>query len=281
MRQKSARRNKHTMTSDLISTQQAADRLGLTTSALHELRCRDDGLSIVQQGLRVGYRLEDIQAFEQREVLAILGQVLAAERPLPLIRAITKAVMSQPASDKPVIPTVAFVPPPAPSSATMTWYLIHTKPRQEAVALTNLSRQGFECYLPMLKVEKIRLRKPALVAEAMFPRYLFIRLDTSGAGQSWSPIRSTLGVTEMVKFGGQPAKVDAQLIDLIRFRETSHPSQLMFAPGDHVVVADGPFAGLDAIYQTTDAERRSMILLEILSKPVPMRIDTANLRKAG
>ena len=85
----------------------------------------------------------------------------------------------------------------------------------------------------------------------------------------------------MVKFGGQPAKVDAQLIDLIRFRETSHPSQLIFAPGDHVVVADGPFAGLDAIYQTTDAERRSMILLEILSKPVPMRIDTANLRKAG
>jgi hypothetical protein len=47
------------MTSDLISTQQAADRLGLTTSALHELRCRDDGLSIVQQGLVVGYRLED------------------------------------------------------------------------------------------------------------------------------------------------------------------------------------------------------------------------------
>ena len=47
------------MTSDLISTQQAADRLGLTTSALHELRCRDDGLSIVQKGFSVGYRLED------------------------------------------------------------------------------------------------------------------------------------------------------------------------------------------------------------------------------
>lgn len=59
MRQKSAPSEQHTMTSDLISTQQAADRLGLTTSALHELRCRDDGLSIVQQGLVVGYRLED------------------------------------------------------------------------------------------------------------------------------------------------------------------------------------------------------------------------------
>ena len=269
------------MTSDLISTQQAADRLGLTTSALHALRCRDDGLSIVQKGFSVGYRLEDVRAFEQRQVLAVIEQVLTSERPLPLIRAITAAVMSQPASAKSVTPAVVLQPLPAPTSSTMTWYLIYTKPRQEAVALTNLSRQGFECYLPMLRVEKIRHRKTTLVAETMFPRYLFIRLDTSSSGQSWSPIRSTLGVNQMVKFGGQPAKVDAQLIDLIRFRETGQAVQPMFAPGDHVVVADGPFAGLEAIYQTTDAERRSMILLEMLCKPVHMRIDTANLRKAG
>jgi transcriptional antiterminator RfaH len=229
----------------------------------------------------VGYRLEDIQAFEQREVLAVLQQVLASECPLPLIRAITKAVLSQPTRDKAVTPIAALLSARASTSSALTWYLIHTKPRQEAVALTNLSRQGFECYLPMLKVEKIRQRKTALVAEAMFPRYLFIRLDTSDTAQSWSPIRSTLGVNQLVKFGGQPAKVDAQLIDLIRFREISRPSQPMFQPGDHVVVADGPFAGLEAIYKTTDAEHRSMILLEMLSKPVPMRIDTANLRKAG
>ena len=107
------------------------------------------------------------------------------------------------------------------------------------------------------------------------------RLDTSGAGQSWSLNRFILGVNKMVKFGGQPAKVDVQLIDHIRFRETSHSAQPMFALGKHVVVADGPFAGLEAIYQATDAERRSMILLEMLGKPVSMRIDTANLRKAG
>jgi transcriptional antiterminator RfaH len=269
------------MTTDLISTQQAADRLGLTTSALHELRCRDDGLSIVQQGFMVGYRLEDIQAFEQREVLAVLQQVLAAECPLPLIRAITKAVLSQPTRDKAVTPIAALLPRRASTSSALTWYLIHTKPRQESVALTNLSRQGFECYLPMLKVEKIRHRKTALVAEAMFPRYLFIRIETGGTGQSWLPIRSTLGVNQLVQFGGHPAKVDVQLIDLIRFREQSHIAKPMFTPGEHIVVATGPFAGLDVIYQTTDAQSRSMILLQMLSKTVSMQIDTANLRKAG
>ena len=46
-------------------------------------------------------------------------------------------------------------------------------------------------------------------------------------------------------------------------------------------MADGPLAVLEAIYQTADAESRSMILLNILSKPVAMRIDTASLRKTG
>jgi len=38
----------------LLTTQQAADRLGLTTTSLHDLRCKDDGLPIVQKGLLVG-----------------------------------------------------------------------------------------------------------------------------------------------------------------------------------------------------------------------------------
>jgi pectin methylesterase-like acyl-CoA thioesterase len=50
---------------------------------------------------------------------------------------------------------------------------------------------------------------------------------------------------------------------------------------DSVIITDGPFAGIEAIYQTADAERRAFILLEILSKPVSMQIDTGRLRKAG
>jgi len=336
---------------ELITTQQAADRLGLTTNALHELRCRDDGLQIFQKGFTVGYRLEDIQAFEQREASAMLDKVLSAGQPLPMLRAMATAMLTPPVThastlqpisialpapvqtivapsnihrlppvNPEMIPTapplkdcsvidstpLAMPPaeqatPPEPATSqpmpsrlaapafsthssapsTLAWYLIHTKPRQEALALTNLSRQGFECYMPMLRLQKIRQRKTAMVAEPMFPRYLFIRLDTSGYGQSWSPIRSTLGVNQLVRFGGQPAKVDGQLIDLIRSREQGTHAQPLFTAGDNVTVADGPFAGLEAIYQNTDAESRSMILLNILSKPVAMRIDTASLRKTG
>ena len=80
------------MSSPFLTTQQAAQRLGLAPGSLQELRWLDDGLPIVQQGLQVHYRLEDLQAFEQREVLALLRPVIAAERPLPLIRSIARSL---------------------------------------------------------------------------------------------------------------------------------------------------------------------------------------------
>ncbi len=321
--------DQHPTAPALLTTQQAADRLGLTTTSLHDLRCKDDGLPIVQKGLLVGYQLEDIQAFEQRELFAIVKQVLAADRPLPLIRAISKVVMAPPVIDvstssslpisasavgmawpsnihrlpiaktdieptpvlqtvvpdaEPVRSTQPAAPSPVSSSAspaTLSWYVVHTKIRQEALAMTNLNRQGFECYMPMLKMEKMRRHKATLVEDPMFPRYLFIRLDTSGSGPSWSPIRSTLGVSQLVRFGGQPAVVDSKLIELLRTREQGGQPERLFKAGEKVVVADGPFAGIEAIFKTADAESRAMILLEMLSKPVAMRIETASLRKTG
>ena len=56
---------------------------------------------------------------------------------------------------------------------------------------------------------------------------------------------------------------------------------LFRSPGDAVVVTSGPFEGIEAVYQTSDPERRSMILLEILSKPVTLQIETGQLRRVG
>ncbi len=309
------------MTPRLLTTQEAADRLGLTPGSLQKLRWQDDGLPIFQQGLDVHYRLEDLEAFEQREVRTLLKQVLQHERPLPLIRSIarslglavtTQGVESEPTVFKPSpredlkpaakvkastpVLAVQDTPKSAPTPETRpvqdltltpghAWYLVHTKVRQEETAITNLQRQNFRCYMPMLYVEKVRRGKPVVVAEPMFPSYVFVQLDTSEniKGQSWSPIRSTLGVRDLVKFGGHPAKVDADLITALHEREQLQKSnpQALFAAGDKVVITDGPFAGIEAIYQTADAEQRSMILLSMLNKPVSMRIEPGKLRKCG
>lgn len=160
------------------------------------------------------------------------------------------------------------------------WYLVHTKPRQESTALTHLTRQGYTCYLPEMRVERIRQRKLLVCTEPLFPRYLFVQLDASGKGKSWTPIRSTLGVSQLVHFGNRPATLPEQLIHVLRSRETEQLTQTLFHTGEKVLITTGPFAGIVAVYQMSNAEQRSMVLLNILSKDVPLQIETAHLQKA-
>ncbi|MDP1620483.1 MAG: transcription/translation regulatory transformer protein RfaH [Hylemonella sp.] len=297
----------------LLTSPQAAERLGLPVQALYKLRDADEGLAITQTGLQVGYQLEDIQAYERREMLALVEQVLVTPKPLPLIRAMAQLLRSPPPADGWPVSTLSPKPKPLPPSAppkrmpaidpaaadpppldppapavhipatSMAWFLVRSKPRQEALALTHLARQGYESYLPLFATEKLVRRKPTVVQEPMFARYLFVRLDISGKGQSWSPIRSTVGVSELVCFGSRPARVDAALIATLREREMAQQANpdALFTAGDSVRITEGAFAGLEAIYQMNDAECRAMVLLDLLSKPVAMTIDAASLRKVG
>ena len=165
----------------------------------------------------------------------------------------------------------------------MHWYLVHTKPRQEKCALENLERQGYQCYLPTLSSEKLRQGVLTMMDEPLFPRYLFIRLGQDDSAKSWAPIRSTKGVSRLVSFGVEPAKVDDDLIELLRAQETSaqgEPERL-FKHGELVRLTNAPFTGIEGIYQMADGERRVIVLIEMLSKQVAVRVAPAGLRKVS
>ncbi|MEI8208428.1 MAG: transcription/translation regulatory transformer protein RfaH [Methylococcales bacterium] len=165
---------------------------------------------------------------------------------------------------------------------TPNWYVIHTKPKEEQRALRNLEQQGYECYLPVLTVEKLRRGTIRVIEEPLFSRYLFIHLDSSESGKSWAPIRSTLGVSRLVVFGNEPAKVDEQLIENLRAKKESlcQQPQSLFTKDERLVITDGPFIGLEAIYQMHDGESRAMVLINLLNKPVQLKIAPDKLRKA-
>ena len=165
----------------------------------------------------------------------------------------------------------------------MHWYLVHTKPKQEKRALDNLNQQGYQCFLPTIPSEKIYRGLITFVDEPLFPRYLFIRLGRGDSAKSWAPIRSTKGVSRLVSFGIEPALVDDGLVELLRTQEASvqtEPKRL-FKPGERVRLTESPFAGIEGIYQMADGERRAMVLIEILSKPVAVPAELASLRKAS
>jgi transcriptional antiterminator RfaH len=160
------------------------------------------------------------------------------------------------------------------------WHVVHTKPAQERLALTNLERQGYCCYLPLVTVERIKRNRVGRVCEPLFPRYLFVELSDGVGGENWAPIRSTLGVHQLVRFGGRAATIPNEAIGAMRAREVDTIIPV-YEPGETVIVAAGAFTGLSGVYLSRDGEQRSMVLLEILSKPVKLAVDTAQLLRAA
>jgi transcriptional antiterminator RfaH len=125
----------------------------------------------------------------------------------------------------------------------------------------------------MITLQKVRRAKLANITEPMFSRYLFLR--KSAAMEDLSVVRSTLGVSQLVRFGLVPAKVPHAWVEVMRaqpvVQETLHQT------GDKVVLGDGMLKGLEAVYMQPDGELRAMVLIELLSKPHLISYETASL----
>lgn len=159
-----------------------------------------------------------------------------------------------------------------------TWYLVQRKPRNETRALENLVRQGYETYLPLIEVERLQRGKLLRKQEPLFPRYLFLHLEEGN--DNWGPIRSTLGVAGMVRFGQAFAAVPDPVIEAIRER-TQEIRGMLFATGDAVQVVSGPLVGLEGVFEIADGEQRSFVLLEFMQKHQRISVSTADLRAAA
>jgi transcriptional antiterminator RfaH len=162
------------------------------------------------------------------------------------------------------------------ASTLLRWYLIHTKPLAEAVAQVNLERQGYEIYLPRL-VHSTRWRRPPRERIVpLFPRYLFLRLCEGS--QALGPVRSSAGVSDVVRFGSRYAVVADEVVGgllsradpLTGLHRLAGPGPLM--RGDAVRLAAGPFDGLEGIFQRQDGEERAVVLLRLLGQETPVRV---------
>ena len=151
----------------------------------------------------------------------------------------------------------------------LNWYAVQTRPRQEAIAELNLERQGYHSYLPRIVLRKRRRDKWTRVVEPLFPRYLFIQVDPNQ--QSLSPVRSTLGVAALVRFGQLLRPVPNEIIACIRQNENPdtnqhHADEWPHQAGDEVRILEGPCTGLTGIFQAQTGEQRALLLIELLGR---------------
>ena len=159
------------------------------------------------------------------------------------------------------------------------WYLVHSKPKQEEIAREQLERQGYQTYLPMTYAFRRRRGRSVQVVAPMFPRYLFINL--SDETDDWRPIRSTIGVANLVRFGIDAARAPDDLIQLLKKREDDKGIQILptksFSVGDKVRVKDGTFEGYEAIIQAKTSKERVVLLMKVIEKYIKVELDSQHL----
>jgi transcriptional antiterminator RfaH len=98
----------------------------------------------------------------------------------------------------------------------------------------------------------------------MFPRYLFVHL--SDETDNWGPIRSTIGVANLVRFGMRAARVPDSLVHMMQSRDEEGVQALAqpeLKPGDPVRIVEGVMAGYEAIFQARTGKERVVLLLQL------------------
>ncbi len=165
----------------------------------------------------------------------------------------------------------------------MNWYVVYTKPRQESRARENLSNQGFETFLPMIALEKLRQGSISRVIEPLFNRYIFVQLDAQTS--PWGAIRSTLGVSKLLTIGGLPTATPPGLVESLRQTQAflmQHTAkddsfQRLLQSGHEVLFTQGPLKGMSGIFQQHDGDARAMVLIEIMSRPHKLNVELSSI----
>ena len=163
----------------------------------------------------------------------------------------------------------------------MSWIIIYTKPRQEVRAKEHLENLGLDVSIPVRPIEKIKDGVISITSEPLFPRYIFIRNDLSVMQKVSHMLRNVRGVSQIVKFGGKFAELDAMTFAKISDYAnelSSHPAKI-YTLGDKVVFTYGAFRDIQAVYEEADGDKRVILLFDLLSKSVRLSVPIRSLKR--
>ncbi len=164
----------------------------------------------------------------------------------------------------------------------LDWYALNSKPHSEKTVYDALAARGIEAYLPVWQSQRRRAPR----ARPFFPCYLFVHADLEVIGLS--ALQYLPGVRRVVFCGDQPARVSQQVIDRIRVRLTEMDNSITdmigepLSPGDHVVITEGPLAGLEAVFdRRLSSDARVQLLINFLQRGTRLDIEPEFVRKVN
>jgi len=162
------------------------------------------------------------------------------------------------------------------------WYVVHTNPKQEERANSNLVAWGVETLYAKLKARRHNefTGVPTYITQPLFPRYLFAKFKR----EQLSKILFTRGVHDVVCFGDGPACVSEEIIEVIRGRIDQNGFVKLnndLKPGDRVVISAGPLKNLIGVFEReVKGSERIMILLTAIGYQGHLEVDRNLIKPA-
>ena len=159
------------------------------------------------------------------------------------------------------------------------WYALWTHSHCEQLVKGQLDARGFEVFLPTTGVWSWRAGVKHRIRRALFPGYLFVRDELSGARYvDLLKARGLVGV-----LGGQdgsPGEIPETEIEAIR---TLVSSELPASPypyletGQRVRINEGPLIGVEGILVDRRASKGLLVLsVHLFHRSVAVEVDSAS-----
>ena len=167
-------------------------------------------------------------------------------------------------------------------SGGLRWFVAQTRARQERLALMNLEAQKFEVFLPEILKTTRHARQLRTKKAAVFPGYLFIRLDPHQ--HRWRSVNGTIGVARLLTANERPAPAPVGIVEaLMSYVDDLGYCQLThdLSVGQRVGIVQGPFVRLIGEVLSMDDKGRIRVLLEIMGGKVVTVLDRNSLEAAA
>ena len=159
------------------------------------------------------------------------------------------------------------------------WFILQFKSNSHYQAKKNLTRQGFEVFLPLHDTTSRKLSRFINTSKPLFPGYMFVKFNR--AESEWHKINNTYGVSRLITFNSILKSIPTSFVDSLMNRFDLSGKLLpiqKLKKGDQVKVLNGPFANFIAKVETYETDQRIWILMDLMGRKTKIQTPSKSLR---
>jgi transcription antitermination factor NusG len=160
-----------------------------------------------------------------------------------------------------------------------SWYVIHTKPRNEKKVFEQIKNKEIEAFLPLIQSIRYWSDRKKKLLVPIFPGYVFVNTDDEGRLKA---ISNTYGAMRYVMYQKRPAVVSDNEIRNIRLSlqapEKIKIEEKQMTEGDLVEITGGIFRGLTGYINEIRGHYKLIVNIMELNSTFSVQLSSSEVR---